>query len=110
MVVPFTKSIYIRLANSIICGKYSIISPPIGEQRFHLFSLIAQNMGEKSYYFPLVTNRLPISTYLDIEIRNMENKTKFHPNPKLKLVACDIHNLQSPLDVLLTGKKAENKN
>jgi hypothetical protein len=39
----------------------------------------------------------------------METEPKFHPNPKLKLVASDIRNLQSPLDVLLTGKKAENK-
>jgi hypothetical protein len=38
----------------------------------------------------------------------MENKPKFYPNPKLKLMARDIRNLQSLLDVLLTGKKAEN--
>jgi hypothetical protein len=39
----------------------------------------------------------------------METESKFHPNPELKLMARDIRNLQIPLDVLLTGKKAENK-
>ncbi|MEI6608258.1 MAG: hypothetical protein WCO53_00760 [Deltaproteobacteria bacterium] len=46
---------------------------------------------------------MPISAYLDIEKSNVEYKTKFLPNPKLKLMARDIRNLQSPLDAMFAG-------
>ena len=43
-------------------------------------------MEKRLYFFPLIANRLPYSTYYDIEMANMETKPKFHPNPKLKLM------------------------
>lgn len=36
--------------------------------------------------FHLLQNRLPNSIYYDNEALNMENKSKFRPNPKLQLM------------------------
>jgi hypothetical protein len=36
----------------------------------------------------------------------METKMKFYPNPKPKLMARDIRNLQSPLDAMIAGNKS----
>jgi hypothetical protein len=58
---------------SVTSGKLSAISPPIGGWIFHLLLYCNIKHGKTAIFLSI------------IKMVNMENKPKFHPNPKLKL-------------------------